>query len=161
MFRAALKLVLTEISETELTNMKFALMLNHDHFAQQGAVCHGHNPSKECSNGGYILLGFKDIGVDAERDLLFTKLDALPNPQGGESHKYQGAELYFELFRYLTSQGIYNGHNGRFANVSAVGFPGDDIPTYSSKELQNCKPLAIGDPAVESARNILGGEVVA
>jgi len=114
LFRAALKLVLTEISETELTNMKFGLMLNHDHFAQQGSICEGLNPSKNCSNGGYMLLGFQDLNVSGERDLLFAKLDALPNPQGGQSHKYQGAELYFELFRYLTGQGIYNGHNGWF-----------------------------------------------
>ena len=29
-----------------------------------------------------------------------------------QSHSYQGKELYFELFRYLTGQEIYNGHNG-------------------------------------------------
>ena len=64
LFRAALKLVLTEISETELTKMTFGLMLNHDHFAQQGSICHGLSNSEEggCSNGGYILLGFQDIG---------------------------------------------------------------------------------------------------
>jgi len=39
-------------------------------------------------------------------------LDSMPVPKGGLSHTYQGKELFFELFRYLTGQGVYNAHNG-------------------------------------------------
>jgi type IV pilus assembly protein PilY1 len=39
-------------------------------------------------------------------------MDAMPTPQGNASHKYQGKELFFELFRYLTGQEIWNGHVG-------------------------------------------------
>ena len=41
-----------------------------------------------------------------------TKLDAIPDPQGNVSHTFQGKELYFELFRYLSGQDVYNGHLG-------------------------------------------------
>ena len=114
LFRAALELVLTEIAASGVTGMKFGLMFNHDNFSQGGSICHGASPAISCSNGGYILLGFQDIGEESQRELFFSKLGAVPNPQGSFSHKYQGAELYFEFFRYLTQQGIYNAHNGWF-----------------------------------------------
>ena len=36
----------------------------------------------------------------------------MPIPQGGLSHSYQGKELFFEFFRYLTGQSVFNAHNG-------------------------------------------------
>ena len=36
----------------------------------------------------------------------------MPVPQGNLSHSYQGKELFFEFYRYLTGQGVYNGHVG-------------------------------------------------
>ena len=36
----------------------------------------------------------------------------MPTPQGNQSHSYQGKELFFEFFRYLTGQTVYNAHNG-------------------------------------------------
>ena len=52
-------------------------------------------------------------------------------------------------------------HNGRqFVNAAADAFPGSDLPHYSSKELSKCAVGAIGEPAVEAARHVLGGEVV-
>ncbi|HSG57890.1 MAG TPA: PilC/PilY family type IV pilus protein, partial [Woeseiaceae bacterium] len=39
-------------------------------------------------------------------------LGSMPTPQGSQSHSYQGKELFFEFFRYLTGQGVYNAHNG-------------------------------------------------
>ena len=39
-------------------------------------------------------------------------LNSMPTPQGNLSHSYQGKELFFEFFRYLTGQGVYNAHNG-------------------------------------------------
>ncbi len=47
----------------------------------------------------------------------------------------------------------------QFVNVASSGFPASDLPHYSSQELQHCDPAAIGNPAVESARAILGGTV--
>lgn len=48
-----------------------------------------------------------------------------------------------------------------FINCAGQGFPTSDLPHYSSSELQHCQVKAIGEPAVESARTILGGKVVA
>jgi hypothetical protein len=48
-----------------------------------------------------------------------------------------------------------------FINCADEGFPGADVATYASRELVNCQVAAIGHPAVEAARTILGGEVVA
>ena len=36
---------------------------------------------------------------------MLAALNAVPVPQGNLSHAYQGSELYFELFRYLTRPG--------------------------------------------------------
>lgn len=110
LLRAALRVVLNSI-----TDVKVGLMLSHDNINN----CEG--PSNEntdgCSNGGYIAMGFQEVDGDASTsggdDVLLAKLAALPSPQGNYSHPYQGAELYFELFRYLTGQAIYNGHVGR------------------------------------------------
>lgn len=47
-----------------------------------------------------------------------------------------------------------------FVNVADIGFPAKSVPHYASAELVRCVPAAIGDPAVEAARGVLGGEVV-
>jgi len=93
-----------------LEGVRVGLMLNHD----ASNDCAGFGRTK-CSNGGYIPMGFqtfeKGDGNGAKAN--FHKiLDSIPSPQGGLSHTYQGKELFFELFRYLTGQGVYNAHNG-------------------------------------------------
>ncbi len=90
-----------------LEGLSLGLMMSHDNKNN----CAG--PTKTgCSNGGYILSGFKDISDANERAQLYAALDAIPLAHGNASHKYQGKELFFEFFRYLTGQGVYNGHNG-------------------------------------------------
>lgn len=104
-----------------LGGFKIGFMMNHD----QGSNCAGPQSTNKCSNGGYIIHGLKSVtpgtdpvntyevlGEDPNKVALFEKLDHIPLPQGNVSHSYQGKELYFELFRYLTGQGIYNAHNG-------------------------------------------------
>ena len=96
-------------------------MMNHEHVTN----CQGYPPKSKCSNGSYVLLGFRSmnagtddpdtyqiLGEDPDKIALFTKLDAIPTPTGNLAHPFQGKELYFEFFRYLTGQGVYNGHNG-------------------------------------------------
>lgn len=115
--RASLRVVLDEVSD-----VKVGLMLNHDYINN----CE-NNPVAGCSNGGYIAMGFQgldevlpagnDTNLDSTsymngREKLLYKLGNIPSPQGTASHAYQGKELYFEFFRYLTGQGIYNGHVG-------------------------------------------------
>jgi type IV pilus assembly protein PilY1 len=112
------------------TGMKIGLALSHRHESN----CEGPRPllptaQQRCSNGGYIARGFKLLdrvtipgnpllGIPDQSVLgpnsqeFLAILDALPLPTGSVAHTYQGKEIFFELFRYLTGQAIYNGHNG-------------------------------------------------
>jgi type IV pilus assembly protein PilY1 len=112
------------------TGFKAGLMLSHQHEAN----CTGPRPlvpigNQRCSNGAYVARGFKLLdrvvvpgnallgipdttAVGPNTQELLTILDSLPVPAGSVAHTYQGKELFFELFRYLTGQAVYNGHNG-------------------------------------------------
>lgn len=118
MLRAVLKKVLSPVG-----NISVGLILTHD----DNNKCDGPDDDDDCSNGAYILKGFTDIDtapasfdkdnpdftlLDANKQALFDKLDAIPQPQGSLSHPNQNKEVYFEFFRYLTGQGVHNGHNG-------------------------------------------------
>ena len=107
----------------QTSGVQVGLMLNHG----QDAACAGPRPLlplglQRCSNGAYVAAGIKP--VDQLVNLLTTpsslapganlspflaKLDNLP---AAGSAPWQGKELFFEYFRYLTGQGLYNGHNG-------------------------------------------------
>lgn len=119
LLRISLKYVLSRVS-----GVRVGLMLNHRDTEKCEGPSHGSNATggDRCSNGGYIARRFRSIGMDPndpsqERDPgslneLKGILSALPDPQGNVSHPYQGRELFFELYRYLTGGTIYNGHNG-------------------------------------------------
>ena len=118
LLRAALKKVLDPIGGVQI-----GFMVNHDDNCTGSSTS---GPTKTgCSNGAYVLSGFtlmgagsddpdtyQTAGEDANKVLFFNKLAAIPDPGGSASHSFQGKELYFELFRYLTGQGVYNGHLG-------------------------------------------------
>lgn len=118
LLRAALKKVLDPIG-----GVRVGFMMNHDDNCTGSSTS---GPLKTgCSNGAYVLSGFNSMdagsddpdtyqtaGEDANKVALFDKLAAIPDPSGNTSHSFQGKELYFELFRYLTGQGVYNGHLG-------------------------------------------------
>ena len=125
--RAALRKVFDSME-----GVKVGLMLNHAHnligefptaviIDEYGVeelielpICAGFGQTN-CSNGGYIAMGFQNFlagdtnGAKARFNAILT---AMPTPLGGVSHKYQGKELFFEFFRYLTGQEVYNAHNG-------------------------------------------------
>ena len=137
--------------------MKIGLMLNHRHSNN----CAGPRPvlpssQQRCSNGAYIARGFKlldrvtipgnpllgtsDISVLGPNTQEFlTILDSLPLPSVA-AHSYQGKELFFELFRYLTGQALYNGHNGY-----------TDYGTDNSQNLDQDNPAIDWDASVEAA----------
>jgi type IV pilus assembly protein PilY1 len=103
--RGALKKVMDP-----LEGVRVGLMLNHDNWNE----CEGFGRTG-CSNGGYIAMGFESFekGDGNGAKARFHKiLASMPTPLGGQSHSYQGKELFFEFFRYLTGQGVYNAHNG-------------------------------------------------
>lgn len=93
-----------------LEGVKVGLMINHDNINN----CEGFGRTK-CSNGGYIPMGFSLFqkgDANGSKARFHAILDAMPIPQGNLSHAYQGKELFFEFFRYLTGQDVYNAHNG-------------------------------------------------
>ena len=120
-FVAVLKQVLDP-----LHGVKVGVMISHN----EKPSCKDYGPAAEgvCSRGAYMLAGLESVtagdddqtiaeagyvGEDAHKKMIFEKLDAMPAPSGNTSHPFQGISLYFELFRYLTGQGIWNAHNGQ------------------------------------------------
>ncbi len=122
------KISLFELIRAALTNViaplggvRVGLMMSHGH----NSNCEG--PGRvECSNGGMIMLGFTSVTTDEDIDdfsaplngkarfrQVLRQIPATPGIAGlPDYHPYQIKETYFELFRYLTGQGVYNGRNG-------------------------------------------------
>ena len=120
-----------------LEGVRVGLMLNHDH--RNG--CEGFGRTG-CSNGGYIAMGFESfVAGDANgaKARFHNILAAMPTPQGNQSHSYQGKELFFEFFRYLTGQGVYNAHNGY-----------TDYATSNRENLDVDHPLIAWDASIET-----------
>lgn len=120
--RLALKLALQKTQEKLIASgdpdagLRVGLMMSHHHAGvpNRAADIPG---CADCSNGGAILRGFRDIVAEGdalgEFNAMLARLRELKDGGNAPDHSYQGAEMYFEFFRYLTGQGIYNGHNGR------------------------------------------------
>lgn len=125
----------------ELEGVKVAFVLNHDDSCV-GASAGGGPAVTGCSNGAYFVKGLQSFDDDdsnnAKADML-ASLNAIPVPQGNLSHSYQGKELYFELFRYLTGQAWHNAHLGW-----------NDFSTNSSQNLPDDNPLISWDATIES-----------
>lgn len=149
--RAALKKVLDPIG-----GVRVGFMLNHDDNCS-GSTTSGPGASG-CSNGAYVLSGFNLMGTgsddpntyqvageDPAKVAFFNKLAAIPDPGGSVSHSFQGKELYFELFRYLTGQGIYNGHLG-FKDFGDTN-PATNLDVYA--------PAYSWDTSIESGTDYL------
>ncbi len=143
LLRAVLKQVMASLS-----GIKVGLMINHDNNCTGGTTA---GPAKTgCSNGAYVMSGFKSLDstdANGNKAAFHAKLAAIPEPQGAASHKFQGKEVYFELFRYLTGQGIYNGHLGwkDYANTdNSDNLNGAETPNYNAISW---------DTAIESGTN--------
>ena len=124
-----------------LEGVRVGLMLNHDN----NNDCEGFGRT-QCSNGGYIAMGFDSFDKDdsnGAKARFHTLLDSIPTPQGTFSHSYQGKELFFEFFRYLTGQGVYNAHNGY-----------SDYSTDIGSNLDVDSPAISWDPTIEEGTSI-------
>ncbi|MDH3439848.1 MAG: PilC/PilY family type IV pilus protein [Gammaproteobacteria bacterium] len=121
-----------------IEGIKVGLMLNHDHKTN----CVGFGRTG-CSNGGYIAMGFTEFeanDLNGAKARFHSILDSMPTPQGNLSHSFQGKEMFFEFFRYLTGQGVYNAHNGW-----------TDYSTDNKKNLDFDHPGASWDATIELA----------
>ena len=119
-----------------LEGVRVGLMLNHDNRNN----CEGFGRTS-CSNGGYIAMGFDTFDAtdsNGAKARFHGVLDSMPTPAGNLSHSYQGKELFFEFFRYLTGQGVYNAHNGY-----------TDYSTNNSNNLDVDHPAIAWDPLIE------------
>ena len=130
----------------ELEGVKVAFMLNHDDSCV-GPSSAGGPSVTGCSNGAYFLQGlrsFDDNDSNGAKASMLAALNAIPVPQGNLSHDYQGKELYFELFRYLTGQKWHNAHLGW-----------EDFATDDDENLDTDFPLAAWDATIESGVSYL------
>ncbi|MGB5705550.1 MAG: hypothetical protein WBM41_01860 [Arenicellales bacterium] len=127
LFRAVLKKIMDHELEAGVTIADaalFGLMMNHHN------INNCDPGDTDCSNGGFMLSRFRDLSNQTDYDFFFNALETVPIPNltwnqvtsgsnqcnaygsnTGE-HQYQGAELFFEFFRYLTGQQVYFGHTG-------------------------------------------------
>jgi type IV pilus assembly protein PilY1 len=105
---------------SQLEGFDVGLMINHD----ADNRCEGFG-REDCSNGAYILNGFTDVTSST----LLDKLANVRTPAGGSgAHTFQAKEAYFELYRYLSGGGVYNGHNGYNDYASSTGTLNLDHP---------------------------------
>jgi type IV pilus assembly protein PilY1 len=112
-----------------LEGVRVGLMLNHRHLKeidpltahlepefQEELPCDGFGRTG-CSNGGQIAMGFELFEKDDRnkaKERFLGILESIPtfDEHDGPGHSYQGKELFFEFFRYLTGQEVHNAHNG-------------------------------------------------
>jgi type IV pilus assembly protein PilY1 len=110
LIRAAIGLVVDAAE-----GVKIGLMMSHE---DAGGTCAGPPGSSGCSNGAMILMGFRSLqagdanGAKARFKQILRNIPAKSAPGLPDYHPYQLKEMYFELFRYLTGQRIWNAHNG-------------------------------------------------
>jgi type IV pilus assembly protein PilY1 len=91
-------------------DMRVGLMMNHNSENGCDPVDTG------CSNGGYVLRGFEllEKGSDSNgaKQELLDIFAALPDMNASEVHKYQGRELFFEMYRYMAGLDVLNAKLG-------------------------------------------------
>jgi len=124
-----------------LEGVRVGLMLNHNN----NNNCEGFGRTK-CSNGGYIPMGFQSFDkgdTNGAKARFHNILASMPTPKGNVGHPYQGKELFFEFFRYLTGQGVYNAHNGY-----------TDFGTKNTLNLDQDYPALAWDTSIEQGPKI-------
>ena len=124
-----------------LEGVRVGLMVNHNN----NNDCTGFGRT-QCSNGGYIMMGFERFekgDLNGAKARFHTYLDSMPMPQGNLSHSYQGKELFFEFFRYLTGQSVFNAHNGY-----------TDYGTSNKFNVDSDNPATSWDPAIETGAKV-------
>lgn len=147
MMRAVLKKVFDP-----LTGIKVGLMLNNE-----AKNCAGGVPfpnGDPCTNGGYIASGFHLFqagDANGAKQDFHDLLAAIPLPQGNAAHAYQGKELFYEFFSYLTGQGVYNGHSGYESFDGSIPSPGGN----SSLNIDVEFPDVSWDTGIENAGNYI------
>ncbi|MCH8262063.1 MAG: hypothetical protein IIA77_03290, partial [Proteobacteria bacterium] len=146
----------------KLSGVQVGLLIPHQNSLSGCPTGEAGTPEAGCSNGGYIPFGFQTLTDDAstagvnEHDVnlaaFISVLANLPNDGlvGGEYHKWQGNEMWFEYYRYLTGGEVWNGHHGY------VDFQGDDDVNLDAED-PVAFPLAgpVWDSGIESGADYI------
>ena len=146
----------------KLSGVQVGLLIPHQNSLSGCPTGEAGTPEAGCSNGGYIPFGFQTLTDDAstagvnEHDVnlaaFISVLANLPNEGlvGGEYHKWQGNEMWFEYYRYLTGGEVWNGHHGY------VDFQGDDDVNLDAED-PVAFPLAgpVWDSGIESGADYI------
>ena len=146
----------------KLSGVQVGLLIPHQNSLSGCPTGEAGTPEAGCSNGGYIPFGFQTLTDDAstagvnEHDVnlaaFISVLANLPNDGlvGGEYHKWQGNEMWFEYYRYLTGGEVWNGHHGY------VDFQGDDNVNLDAED-PVAFPLAgpVWDSSIESGADYI------
>lgn len=127
-----------------------ALAISHNDTCTGSGATAGPTVSG-CSNGAYIVKGLTLVGPSDTSDVgatgLIDKLKAIPSADTGSvTHLFQGAELYYEISRYLRGQEIYNAHLGWDDYVKTGG--GVGTTEYNLND-----PLNIAEDGSHTASN--------
>lgn len=154
-FRAVFKLV---FDSDVMDGMAVGFMMNHEN------GCSG-NQTVGCSNGGYILRGFEIFEAGDANGAKAEILDIMKNipiPQGGLAHPYQGKELFFEFYRYLTGQKVLRGTQGwndfnSLTGGSPSGTPGRNL-NYEFGRTVGGETCTFGTGATRACDNYVGAE---
>ncbi|MFC1683914.1 pilus assembly protein [Pseudomonadota bacterium] len=175
LLRASLRVVLNNVR-----GIKVGLMLNHNNastnscqYPDDGTDINGvdgpngvnndDGSDKDCSNGGYINLGFTEVNgatvsATAGDDMLLARLERLPViGSGNNGHPYQGKELYYEFYRYLMGYPVFNGYSGRNDykdTCDADNLPNQDSDSCSPKD-EDVEPELTWDTSIIANTNTL------
>lgn len=148
--RLSLKYVIGRVS-----GVKVGLMTSHNNTGTcDGELGQSPAVGSRCSQGGAILMGFETLMADdanGAKARLNGKLLALKQlkPQSNSpDHPYQGKELYFEFFRYLTGQKVYNGFNGWYDFEGSGGVSNDNSTNMACSSADATKNPACYDKKI-------------
>lgn len=102
----------------ELEDVRVGMMVNHEDSCtgnpDAGPAKIPSGSSNGCSNGAFVLKGFIDPMDPVERADMLDRLSAIPVPSSTvngttwNGHPFQIREMYFEFYRYITGQPLFN-----------------------------------------------------
>ena len=121
--------------------MGFTLIESINEIASDGTYVGGRKSCGPFQGAGLESNDQRDYGTCSSpgRFKALNILWDIPVSTGDRTHSYQGKELFFEFFRYLTGQGVYNAHNGY-----------TDYATSRTDNLDDDYPAIAWDTSIES-----------
>lgn len=103
----------------QLVGARLAVMLNHRSTCTGAQLTNPRRNTQGCSNGAFVLLAAQEIlqsNVDSTLNNVYARLNSIATAaanygagaQSAIMPPFQGKELYYELYRYLSGDYLYN-----------------------------------------------------